>query len=445
MTVNVQIKNKKNFFKEFFRDLPVTVYNNSKVWYNSIVKRLAVLTTSLLLTLTAAGGAMSAFAEGSATAYPVEEDFIKTLTFSDLKNFDIDGNTYYFSDGEKYYKYEQYENSNIGELGEFIPEEDFAFSPALKDVSTEKYYYYFDDNEALTAYEKSSKTPQTFEGEYSNLKQFNDRAYAVKENVLYRFENAQEPEPVLLKFVDYEVTRKIPVGQAEAALKNYGDLEFVTVKAGEFLTAVDLTSLDGEYFLLENTEDDVSVNTVTFAEDKTALLLCRSGNAAIVSIGDSSFVTLSTSVTENPDVNCREPIEVYKATLPAKNGIYASPFTVKGTMRTISQVDTVVTVTGKIEYEDVLKAVYYEVEYETDEGSIKGYVAEGLLFNGIIEDTKQPETKPDPEYTESTGVTTVLLILAVVVLVLVALGYLAHTATSGRKKKKEKPAEETKE
>ena len=415
----------------------VTVYIILKVWYNSIVKRLAVITTSLLLTCISFGSASAVSAEESETIYPDKNGFVKTLTFSNLRDYEIDGDKYYFADGETLYCYEK---------GKLAYPEEIEFTPAQTAVTIGNYTYNLTGTTLKVADFEGSEI-QPFEGEYSNLKQFGNKAYAVKDNVLYGFEGAQQPDAICLEYFDYSVTEKINVGQTADALKNYESLTFVTVKEGAVMTAVDLTSLESEYFTLENTEEgvDVSVNTISLEEPKTALLLCYMGNAALISIGDSSYVMKNeTEYLEETVAECRKEPEFANATIIG-NRIYASPFTVIGNTLLPNATGTIVKVKSKIEYAGVLNSAYYEVEYKTDGGEFKtGYVAAGFLTEYIIEDNKEPTEVPDPEHSEKTQVTTVLLILAVVVLVLLALGYVVYTTTSSRKKKgkKEKNTEE---
>ncbi len=415
----------------------VTVYNILKVWYNSIVKRLAVITTSLLLTCAAFGAPLSATAEESETIYPDKSGFVKTLTFSNLKDYEIDGDKYYFADRETLYCYEN---------GKLSYPEEVEFTPAQTAVTIGNYTYNLTGTTLKVADFEGSEI-QPFEGEYYSLKQFGNKAYAVKDNVLYEFEGVRQPTSISPEYYDYSVTEKINVGQTSDALKNYKALTFVTVKAGAVMTAVDLTSLEGEYFALENTEEgiDVSVNTVSVEEPKTALLLCYTGNAALISIGDSSYIMKNEAeYLEETIADCRKDPEFANATIIG-NRIYASPFTVIGNTLLPNATGTIVKVKSKIEYAGVLNSAYYEVEYETKDGEPKtGYVAAGFLTEYIIEDNKEPSVVPDPEHSEKTQVTTVLLILAVVVLVLIALGYVVYTATSSKKKKgkKEKNTEE---
>ena len=399
----------------------VTVYIILKVWYNSIVKRLAVITTSLLLTCISFGSASAVSAEESETIYPDKNGFVKTLTFSNLRDYEIDGDKYYFADGETLYCYEK---------GKLAYPEEIEFTPAQTAVTIGNYTYNLTGTTLKVADFEGSEI-QPFEGEYSNLKQFGNKAYAVKDNVLYGFEGAQQPDAICLEYFDYSVTEKINVGQTADALKNYESLTFVTVKEGAVMTAEEGV--------------DVSVNTISLEEPKTALLLCYTGNAALISIGDSSYVMKNeTEYLEETVAECRKEPEFANATIIG-NRIYASPFTVIGNTLLPNATGTIVKVKSKIEYAGVLNSAYYEVEYKTDGGEFKtGYVAAGFLTEYIIEDNKEPTEVPDPEHSEKTQVTTVLLILAVVVLVLIALGYVVYTTTSSRKKKgkKEKNTEE---
>ena len=405
------------------------------------MKRLAVITTSLLLTLSAGAGSVAAYAEGDETRYPANEEFKKPLTFDDgLKDYDIDDGAYYFLNGETYVKWEN------GERTEFEPEEDYVFPESATDLIIDNYYYYFDEDGALTAYDKSSKLPaKTFEGEYSLLKNIDGTAYAVKDNVLYSFNGAEEPTVISLEYVDYHVADEIYTGQAEKDLKGGYALTFVKVLAGSFMTKVDLTALDREKFVSDS--ETKGVETKIAENDITALLLCYTGNAAIIAVGDTKDGT-SYIVRNDPSnievldsqtvADHKTEVDFTSATIIG-NGIYVSPFTVIGTTLIPDAAGTIVTVKYKVEYEGVLNSAYYEVEYTDADGNVKtGYVAEGHLSKFIFEDKKPPETVADPEYSEKTNVTTVLLILAVVVLVLIAVGYIIYTSTVGKKGKGKK-------
>ena len=81
------------------------------IWYNSIVKKLVALTTALLAAFSAIG-TITAFAAESNTIYPQDTDFIKSLTFSSLSDYAVDGETYVFAEGSRVYVFE---NGNLSE------------------------------------------------------------------------------------------------------------------------------------------------------------------------------------------------------------------------------------------------------------------------------------------------------------------------------------------
>ena len=417
------------------------------------MKRLAVITTLLFFTLSGFG-AYAALADETSvnqTVYP-EDGFIKTLQFSDLKDYDIEGEAYYFLDGEDCFKYES---------GEITAQKREEFSPALDEISTDRYYYYFSDTATLEVYDKVDRTPTTFDGEYSLLKKFDAGVYAVKDNGLYRIEGTEE-EKIVLDYMDYSITETISVGQAAVSLKEERPLTFVNVLKDAYMTEIDLTSLSGEYFKLDYSkqkaidkknglsDDEVRAKTYSTPDathraegNTTALLLCYTGNAAIVAIGDTeegtSYILLKDDIEVIPsNTITAEHVTKLESTTATVNGggIYASPFTVAGTSILDNAGGTTVAVKSKLQFEEVLNFTYYEVEFTLKDGTVKtGYVAEGFLKDmQKIVDNPPPMTTVDPEYSESTAVTSVLLILAVVILVLVAVGYLAFTATSGKKK-----------
>ena len=420
------------------------------------MKRLAVITTSLLLTLFSFGGAYALADEGakSQTVYP-QDKFVRTLEFENLSDYEIEGNAYYFLDEDTCYMYEDGEKSEVEKV-------QFSEPKYTVDVGEgENRFTYRLDGSTLKVWGENDEIVP-FEGEFSLLKKFGDSVYAVKENELYIIVGTSV-EKVVLNYLDYTVTETISVGQTATALKETRPLTFVNIKKGTYITEIDLTSLDKEYFKLdyskqkaidkENglTDDEINKKKYTtpdathlVEEETCALLLCYSGNAAIVATGDTedgtSYILLNdeTAIEEIPlekiaEEHISEP-EFTKATVIG-NRIYSSPFTVSGTMILDNAGGTIVTVKSKLQFEEVLNLTYYEVEFTSEDGTvITGYIAEGFLDIMQIPDNTPPQTIPDPDYSEETNVTAVLLILAVVILVLVGVGYLIFTATSGKKK-----------
>lgn len=432
-----------------------TVYNKTQVWYNCIVKRLALITTSLLASVAICGG-VAANAEGAGggtTDYPQYSEFTRKLVFSSLQDFAVNGDEYAFIErGEEGDIIEVHRGETLAlykfEAGESVTALDCA-DGTLYYSSGDKIYSLPDKKEAEHAMPEAATTVNmvgytynltgtslqiadfgneritTLDGEYKNLKSFGGAAYAVKENALYRLDGADE-ELLEFTYADYSPTLEIEIGRTQTALTADYALKFVTVSAGAFMTEIDLTDLNGRYFKAGKTR--------TVGEDTLALLLCCTGNAAIVAIGEKSYITLKTSATET-EQDCSAEPEFHNATVTG-NRIYASPFVIAGTSVLFPAAGTIVKINGKIRHE-ALSSAFYEVEYTDAEGNTgKGYVTEGFLTEFIIEDNKPPYEIPDPNHTEKSDARTIILILLVVVLVLAAAGYITYVLTSDKRKKK---------
>lgn len=393
------------------------------VCYNLTVKRIAILTISLLLAITASGGA-AAFAAQSETKYPQKSEFIKPLEFTSLADYAVEDDKYTFLQGDKVYLFEN------GELTtDDFDSEIYKFNPSRQEITSGNYLYYFDDDGALTVFNKSSKQFTTFEENYSDLKIYGEIVYAVSENVLYSFPDG-EPQKINLDYYDYSLTQKISVGNTADVLKNGYTLKFVDIAEGSYMTQVDLTTLDGAQF-------DAS-ETVKTEKKITALLLCFTGNAAVIALGEKSYILHSDDVGENTSVKYTFTPE-FKAATILGDDIYSAPYVftppaLSGAMNKVVEVES------KIDCSDVLDFVFYKVKYTEADGAEKyGYVTSGLLSGiYITADNKDPSEITDPKYSEETDTKTILLILAVVVLILAAIGYLAHVGTSGRNKKSKK-------
>lgn len=430
----------------------IYLYNKKTVWYNLDVKKFAALTISLLTALTSAGG-ITANAANGGTIYPEDDEFIKTLTLPSLTDYAVEGELYAFTDGAdvkvyndgEYYEY-RFENAvtnvdinegviycGVGEKAYTVPEQtecEYTF-PAKTDELTYNGYYYFIDGEGINVFDKTSKTTTTFEGEYVNIKQDGEKVYAVSGNTLYSFTGAERSE-VVLKYADYAATHQILIGQARTALQTYSEARFVQIAQGSFMTEIDLEKLDGVYF--------TPVKTVRAEENATALLLCESGTAAIVSIGNTGYILLKSKISET-DVDFSTENKFNAQMIGGK--IYASPYIASGTELKLNATGINVKVLRKLEdtraeNEKILESVFYEIEYGTGSESVKGYVAEGFLSQVMIDDNKTPTEIVDPEYSEKNDTKTILIIFAVVLLVLAAIGYITHVSSRGKKKSKKK-------
>lgn len=433
---------------------------NSKCGIITLVKRLAVLTTSLIALVSSAGG-ITASAESGQTSYPQNGEFIKTLTFSSLTDYCAEGETFAFAErGETKDAVKIFENGTLTEYafsdkivaldyfdGSFYYKNSEGKSFCLPDKECEHTFpetltridagdfTYRCDNGVWKVADFTNEQFVTLDAGFKNFKKFNDTVYAVKDNLLYKFDGAAETE-LIFEYFDDSATKKIQICDTQTLLKENYTLAFVNVASGAYLTEVDLTDLTGDYFK--------TGETAPVQEETCALLLTYTGNAALIAIGSKSYITLKSAVTET-SVRCQTSPEFEYATVTG-NRIYASPFVIVGTSVLFPATGTIVKIVQKLEHA-VLDTPFYEVEYSVKDGentvTKRGYVTDGFLTEYIIEDNKAPEEIPDPEYSEKNDVRKVLLILVAVVLALAAIGYLTYIATSSKRKKKEnqKPEE----
>ncbi len=422
------------------------------------MKRLAILAISLLTAITAFGN-VAAYAAESDTIYPSDEDFIKTLEFGALSDYAVNGEAFAFAEEQKV---SVFNGGNLTEykFGAKVTAVDCAedtFYCAVGDgtvyslpyaegqnaaehvmpepetmLKLGKFIYLLEDTTLKVVDTINDKVHKDYEGEFKNLKQFGERVYAMSENAVWTF-NGAESEKLIFKYADYACTQSIAVGQAATALKAYSEPEIVTVKTGAFMTETDLTSVPEKFF--------AAGDTVTAKENTTAILLCTTGNAAIIAIGMDCYILLSSNVELTEESCYSAPDYEYAKITAAGDRIYSSPYVSEGTAIMTGAAGLIVKVLHKVEH-TVLDTAFFEVEFTAKDGTTaKGYINGKFLIkvDHVAEDDKKPDTVTDPDYTEESNTKTILIVFAVVILVLAAVGYLAFTATSDkRKNKKEK-------
>ncbi len=413
------------------------------------MKRLALITISLVLAIGAAFAASAPVYAESETQYNPEE-FVKTLVFTSLTDYAVSGQTYAFAEGNKLYVYSEgklvsythtsgitaldaadgvfyYKDINGGVFS--LPD----MQPASHEFKTlgdgilSGSYLYFIKEGILKVSDTLNETFEPLKG-YSNPKEYGGKVYAVKNNELHVLSGATGEKIDDMVYTQFPADGTILTGNTASALKENYALKFVTVKKDSFITEVDLSSLDGEF--LKTGE------TVTVAEDFDALLLCRTGNAAVIANGDKSYLA-KIPVEDEKDVSCFKTPAFEEATVTG-SAIYASPFVVKGTSVINNAAGMPVKILHRLELEGVLGASFYEVKYTVDGQEHTGYVTAGLVTEYLFGENKEPTAVPDPAYSEKNNVKTVVLVLVVVILVLAAAGYLTYVGTNGKLKKKNK-------
>ncbi|MDE7453962.1 MAG: hypothetical protein K2N22_06100 [Clostridia bacterium] len=427
------------------------------------MKRLAFISTALLLSVSLAGG-ISANAAAAETQYPENGDFTSTLEFSSLKDYAVSDGAFAFVDGNTVKVYEVgtldesgekpvYKNGSLTEYGDFevtVTSIDCVNGSFYYSDGNGKVYSLSDKSEAegvtltqsknlllneatgytytiveagITVY-KAEVGETKINGTFSGLKKYGDYIYAISGNELCKFSEA-DMQTAEMQYVDYSPAKNISVGNTAEILKNY-TLRFVTVASGAYMTEVDLSSALTDKFKTGETAE--------ILEDAPALLLGYSGNAALVSIGKQSYITLKTNVTED-EGDYFTDAEFTKAQLLG-DAIYASPFVMECGYALYRGNDTVIVDVKRKLKSDVLEADFYEVSYTDKEGkTVTGYVISGLLSGDNVDDDKQPTEKPDANHTEKNNVKTVLIVLMVVILVLIVISYLLWLVTGGKRGK----------
>lgn len=401
-----------------------------------------------------------AFAEEipQTTVYPDDSEFVKTLSFTGLYDYALNSKAYVFADGksikmfedDNLYKYDLNENiftvdciDNVfycaTESGKVYSLPYTANQAPIEKTLTPKTttidigdYNYRLTPTALKIANYVDDTITSLKGEYKNLKVIQGSVYAMLGNSVFKFTGV-EKEEIVLNYIDHSSTTTIFVGESKTALKQYSAPKIVKVKVNASMTQVDLKSIPETYFL--------TAKTVKAKENETALLLCYSGNAAVISIGDSAYILAKANVEETEETSLVTPEFEYGKITATGCKIYSLPYLADSLAILNGTTGVVVKITGK-RVNGVIDGVFFEVEIVNGSETIKGYIKEQFLLKTeyVGEDFKKP-TEISEEQILSNNVVTVLIIMGVVVLVTLFLGYIAFKSSQDKNapaKKKDK-------
>lgn len=309
-----------------------------------------------------------------------------------------------------------------------------------KEIMTSQYaYLLLTATHKLSYRQRGTSQNNEISGEFSHLKLYGGEAYVMKEGDVYKL-NGSATEKITgedgsLTYQDFSETEKIEVPDTIFEDLRSPHLEFVTLTAGAYYSEVNIENVDADGTF------SVDESTTVKANGETALLVCRTGDSAIVARGGKSYILLSSNVKTNEAAATQAKSAISGNASILEPIIYSTPFASKGTKIADPAAGKSVTLLSKIT-SDVLGFDFYEVEYTQDSGEkVKGYMPKGfLLLNGIYADDDNPTLTPAPDYSEETAVRTVLLILIIVALLLAALGYVIFVVTGDKRKKKKSAA-----
>jgi cell division protein FtsL len=402
--------------------------------------------------------ATAAYAETQ--VYP--ENFKNTLTFSSLTDYAVNGDNYAFAEGTSLsiltvssddstlttydcgfeIKRLEYEGDNLylsdAEQNSYLysgstSKVSYTFQEKQTRVEVDGYLYFFGNGSLCWLNDQGDM--DTFGEGYTNLKLCGDKAYIVKDNVLYNL-NANQVTPVSLEYTDFSAASTIEIGDIAAKLKGNYSTSTVTVESGAYCTQIDLDEVGGTYFK--------AIKTVRLSGVKSALLLTNIGNASIIIMNDgdecNSYITLTSSLT--PTAYKTAECDITKAYTLMQTGIYSAPFISEATKIASLPQAAELEVTAKFSL-TFMDFDYYQVSYTDADGQkVSGYVAANLLsqYSFSSEQGEDEVIKGDFDYTNVTE--KVILVLLIVCLVIVAIAFLTITGTrnSKRSKKSKNPS-----
>ena len=341
-----------------------------------------------------------------------------------------------FSDGSAVYLYS---DGEVTESSETIP-------PMQSGIITNGSLAYSIVGGDLSVTDMSTVRTDFPEGEYSSIKVIDGSVYVLLDGELCIVEgssiNSIEVVQYSFSYIDLNQESTISVGNTAQLLKSDTTARYRVVVEGQYVTEIDLSDISGQYFVTAEHDDGTPA---TYAMDQTcyALLLCTTGNADIIAIGNTTYITYALSAASDL-TSSAPPFENALLNYPA--GIYSRPYMSEATQllsldagATVS-VESQITAEGQSQAGDALPTDFCLVTYTADDGTATtGYIATAFLtvydFSGEDGEFTDP-TLPE-DYSEENVILTVVLVIVIVVLVIIGVAYLAYVSGANRRKNKE--------
>lgn len=364
------------------------------------------------------GGVMDA-PEGRLFAYEHSAAIVNMSFSDDGLLFSDDSSVYLYSEGE------------VSAASAVIP-------PVSYPVTNAGLSYFIVDDGVLSV-ANGTEYRRFEENSYSEIKLIDGSVYAIRDGGLCIIEGGTlatvTVTPIVFRYRDVTQEQTISVGDTATLLKEVSSPRYALVPAGQYITEVDLSSLDGEYFIV-GSDGTVSVESGTYA-----LVLCTTGDADLIAIGNKTYITSSLGGKAEFSIS-EAPFD--GAQLNYSAGIYSTPYMCEATELIALEPGATVRVIGQITAEgqtagSALVTNFCRVIYTTDDGTdIEGYIATAFLtmydFSGEDGEFTDP-TLPD-DYSEDDVILTVVLVIVIVVLVIAGVAYLAYVSGANRRKKK---------
>lgn len=443
----------------------------------STVKRLKTFAILIFFAVLLSLGGGIALAEDTATAvtdYPVCFNKYVSEQFTNVFDYAVHGSTYAFAvertisvieigGGRREHQTQSIvtaldcdENGNFyykdGSGATFALADDAPAQHEFKAITTEgelvgDFYYYLDDDNNLTVFNKQDKQPQTLEN-YQKVKLYGGTVYALLDGVLCKFDGVEaSPLGTDVYYTDVAGVKNVCFGDTAESLKtlNAQSLHYITLKSGAdaYVTEVDLNLIS------ENPQDTFIPAEKTYkigetggpAVGREVLLLAVSGNAYVFTMDGKGYIMNKEYASAYAERAYSAVAEDTTARVSeAKASAYSSPFICNGTKICALTKDAQVKIVGKVE-----SLEFYVAEFTNAQGEKQtGYIPYGFLsaYGAPVEG--EPPAVKDPAYSQDNSVKTVVLVIVVVALILIALGYLVYASAAAKRKGKKEAAAEVK-
>lgn len=442
-------------------DILKNLYFNLIICYNSAVKKLAIITMVASICFSATAINATAAIDDLVGEYPT--NFLQTVEFSKLNDFALSDDTFAFADGSVLYVYsfvsangysyygnvDAYEHScdvtdvafSNGELY-FKSADDGVYSYSNEPIAAQydfknetsiqldNYYYNVSTSEStkgqLAIFERNTNVSQTVEGNYSKLKLFDNAVYALADGSPVKFDGTQKKQ-LAFTYTDYSTTKSIATGNIFNKINDNYTFSVLSVKANKEITQVNLNDTQSDTFSVGN--------TIIPPSGTVAILIYRTDNLAIISIGGESYITHP----DNVETIAYTPIEkdLNGGYTLSEIKIYSSPFISKATEVATLEKGTSVEVKSKLSHSALLTN-FYLIEIDKDGTKISGYVASNNLSLYAFSGENNKENVISDKENYETNVQNVILVLVLVGLIIITIAYLTIVGTRSPKIKKGK-------
>lgn len=347
-----------------------------------------------------------------------------------LVDYDSEGNLYFKNIMGVTYKNVQPSPEATDEEHEFqsvnrskldLEEEVFY---TLNDAGTLTYWHGGTDEEV----EKEEGTS------FSILKKYDNTVFALNNNRLYKLDGKEKTQ-LSLAYTDLTQAKDIPVGDVKEKLKAVGQTIYTDqIQNDCYYTEIDVSEI-GETFTAVKTQKTVG--------DTPCLVLCESGNASIVAIGDKCYITAQENLSKNGEKRdtCQPTTDGGTYYAIQTTFIHATPFLSEcNVVGTLAGNSTTPVVVKERFVHTVLSTEFCKVSAQIDGKQVEGFVAANFLTPySFAGDDNVPTDNGDKEFSTKNNIVTVVLIVVIVALILIAVMYVCITSANKKNAKATEP------